>query len=300
MVMYIIVISYFLFMVFLTQYLLKIVIIKKNVAYKSHYEGLTSDFEKTGYFKKINEFFALIGNSGKRILFKTYFSKLENLVLSNREYKNSNLTVESFIGFKFSFSLLALLFCIVLIKSSFLMLSFGIAGLISGFLIPDYLIKYINLKRLQRIDKELPNIIDLLYISSLSGQNIYNSIKIVSEKYNNQISNEFKIFLKQIDFGLGRKEAYTNLLHKNNSESFKSFIFTLQQAENYGSSVSDLLKQKAEFVRFEISQEIEKKTRLISTKMLFPLIFLILPSFILLVCAPLVFMMGGDMFLKLK
>ncbi|HEY5500510.1 MAG TPA: type II secretion system F family protein, partial [Candidatus Humimicrobiaceae bacterium] len=105
-------------------------------------------------------------------------------------------------------------------------------------------------------------------------------------------------FLKQIDFGIGRKEAYINMLHKNNSDSFKSFIFTLQQAENYGSSISELLKQKAEFLRFEISQEIEKKTRLISTKMLFPLIFLILPSFILLVCAPLVFMMGGDMFIK--
>ncbi|MCX6347347.1 MAG: type II secretion system F family protein [Actinobacteria bacterium] len=174
----------------------------------------------------------------------------------------------------------------------------SISGLATGFLMPDYLIRHINLKRLQKIDRELPNIIDLLYIAALSGQNIYNSIKVVTEKYNNQISSEFRVFLKQIDFGIGRKEAYINMLHKNNSDSFKSFIFTLQQAENYGSSISELLKQKAEFLRFEISQEIEKKTRLISTKMLFPLIFLILPSFILLVCAPLVFMMGGDMFIK--
>ena len=104
------------------------------------------------------------------------------------------------------------------------MISSSIAGLLTGFLIPDYLISYINHKRLQKIDKELPNIIDLLYISSLSGQNIYNSIKIVTEKYNNQISNEFKIFLKQIDFGIGRKEAYINMLHKNNSDSLKALF----------------------------------------------------------------------------
>jgi pilus assembly protein TadC len=300
MAIYIVVISYFLFMVFLTHYFLKNLLIKKNTINKSQTKVLEADLEKSESFKKINKFFAQIGNLGKKIIFKNYFLKLENLVSANREYKNSNLSTESFIGFKFSFSLLLFLFCIILIKSSFLMIFSSISSLVIGFLIPDYLIRYLNLKRLQKIDRELPNIIDLLYISALSGQNIYNSIKIVTEKYNNQISNEFRIFLKQIDFGIGRKEAYTNMLHKNNSDSFKSFIFTLQQAENYGSSISELLKQKAEFLRFEISQEIEKKTRLISTKMLFPLIFLILPSFILLVCAPLVFMMGGDMFIKYK
>ena len=294
----IVVTTYFLLMLFLIYYFLKNLIIKKNTINKSQPETFAQDLEKSESFKKINKFFARIGNLGKKLLFKTYFLKLENLISSNKEFKNSSLTTESFIGFKFFLSLLLFVFCLILIKSSFLMIFSSISGLATGFLMPDYLIRHINLKRLQKIDRELPNIIDLLYIAALSGQNIYNSIKVVTEKYNNQISSEFRVFLKQIDFGIGRKEAYINMLHKNNSDSFKSFIFTLQQAENYGSSISELLKQKAEFLRFEISQEIEKKTRLISTKMLFPLIFLILPSFILLVCAPLVFMMGGDMFIK--
>ena len=299
MAIYIAAITYFLFMLFLIYYFLKNLIIKRNTINKSQAEAFASGLEKSESFKKINKFFALIGSLGKKLLFKTYFLKLKNLVSTSKEYKNSSLTAESLIGFKFFLSFLLFLFCIILIKSSFLMIFSGIAGLAAGFLMPDYLMRYINLKRLQKIDRELPNIIDLLYVAALSGQNIYNSIKIVTEKNNNQISSEFEIFLKQIDFGIGRKEAYINMLHNNNSDSFKSFIFTLQQAENYGSSISELLKQKAEFLRFEISQEIEKKTRLISTKMLFPLIFLILPSFILLVCAPLVFMMGGDMFIKI-
>ena len=298
MAIYAVVIAYFLLMLFLTYYFLKKLIIKRNTINKSQPDALAADLEKSELFKKINMFFARIGNFGKKLLFKTYYLKLENLVSSGKEYKNSSLTTETFIGFKFFLSLLLFLFCIILIKSLFLIIFLGICGLAAGFLMTDYLIKYINIRRLHKIDMELPNIIDLLYIAALSGQNIYNSIKIVTEKYDNQISSEFKIFLKQIDFGIGRKEAYINMLHNNNSDSFRSFIFTLQQAENYGSSISELLKQKAEFLRFEISQEIEKKTRLISTKMLFPLIFLILPSFILLVCAPLVFMMGGDMFIK--
>jgi tight adherence protein C len=298
MAIYIVMITYFLLMLFLSYYFLKKLIIKKNTINKNQTEVFTRDLEKSGYFKGINKFFDRIGSMGKKLLFKTYFLKLDNLVLSNKEYQNSSLSTESFIGFKLFLSLLLFVFCLILIKSCSLMIFSSISGLITGFLIPDYLIRYINIKRLQKMDKELPNIIDLLYIAALSGQNIYNSIKIVTEKYNNQISNEFRVFLKQIDFGIGRKEAYINMLHKDNSDSFKSFIFTLQQAENYGSSISELLKQKAEFLRFEISQETEKKTRLISTKMLFPLIFLILPSFIILVCAPIVFMVGGNMFVK--
>jgi tight adherence protein C len=298
MTIYIVLIAYFLLVLFITYYFLKNLIIKKNILNKSKPETFGTDLEKSEAFKKINKLFSRIGGFGKKLLFKTYFLKLDNLVLSNKEYQNSSLSTESFIGFKLFLSLLLFVFCLILIKSCSLMIFSSISGLITGFLIPDYLIRYINIKRLQKMDKELPNIIDLLYIAALSGQNIYNSIKIVTEKYNNQISNEFRVFLKQIDFGIGRKEAYINMLHKDNSDSFKSFIFTLQQAENYGSSISELLKQKAEFLRFEISQETEKKTRLISTKMLFPLIFLILPSFIILVCAPIVFMVGGNMFVK--
>lgn len=297
MVIYIITIAYFLFLVFLTYYFLKNLIFKRRTISQNHSNHFSGSSGKSEIFKKFNMFFAKIGNSGKKILFKTYILKLENLISGNNEFKTSYLTIESFIGFKFLLSLLLFVFCLILINNSLSMIIFGSAGLIIGFFIPDYLIRYLNLKRLQKMDRDLPYIIDLLYIAALSGQNIYNSIKIVTEKYDSQISSEFKIFLQQIDFGIGKKEAYVNILQKNNSDSFKSFIFTLQQAESYGSSISELLKQKAEFLRFEIAQEIEKKTRLISTKMLFPLIFLILPSFLLLVCGPLVYLVSGNIFL---
>lgn len=297
MVIYILTIAYFLFLVFLTYYFLKNLIFKRRTISQNHSNHFAGSSGKSEIFKKFNMFFAKIGNSGKKILFKTYILKLENLISGNNEFKTSYLTIESFIGFKFLLSLLLFVFCLILINNSFLMIIFGSAGLIIGFFIPDYLIRYLNLKRLQKMDRDLPYIIDLLYIAALSGQNIYNSIKIVTGKYDSQISGEFKIFLQQIDFGIGKKEAYVNILQKNNSDSFKSFIFTLQQAESYGSPISELLKQKAEFLRFEIAQEIEKKTRLISTKMLFPLIFLILPSFLLLVCGPLVYLVSGNMFL---
>ena len=299
MLIYFITISYFIFLVFISYYFLKNILVKKDMLKNYCMNYPLPEGSKSDIFKSLNIFFAKIGRSGKRVLPKTYMTRLENLISDNNEFKSSHLTVESFIGFKFFFSILLFIFCIVLIDNRFFMIIFSTAGLICGFFIPDYLIRYINLKRLHKMDKDLPYIIDLLYVTALSGQNIYNSIKIVMQKYDSMISNEFKVFLQQIDFGIGKKEAYKNIIRKNNSDSFKSFIFTLQQAENYGSSISELLRQKAEFLRFEINQEIDRKTRLISTKMLFPLIFLILPAFLLLVCGPLVYLMGGSMFFKI-
>ena len=191
MAIYAVVIAYFLLMLFLTYYFLKKIIIKRNTINKSQPDAFSPDLEKSESFKKINMFFARIGIMGKKLIFKTYYFKLENLVLTGKEYKNSTLTTESFIGFKFFLSLLLFVFCIILIKGISLTIFLSICGLAAGFLMPDYLIRYINTRRLHKIDMELPNIIDLLYIAALSGQNIYNSIKIVTEKYDNQISSEF-------------------------------------------------------------------------------------------------------------
>jgi pilus assembly protein TadC len=69
------------------------------------------------------------------------------------------------------------------------------------------------------------------------------------------------------------------------------------QAEKYGSSMSEVLKQKSNYMKFEISQNVERKARKVTLMMLFPLVFLILPSFIILVGGPLIFSVGGDFLL---
>ncbi|MFO7929109.1 MAG: type II secretion system F family protein, partial [Candidatus Humimicrobiaceae bacterium] len=131
-------------------------------------------------------------------------------------------------------------------------------------------------------------------ISTLSGQNIYNSIKILIEKYKGEICEEFKQFISDINFGIGKEFAYANLEKKPNTKEFKDLILLLKNAESCGSSVSEILKQKSNYLKFSISQNIERKSRKVSLLILFPLAFLILPSFILLVGGPLIFSIGGD------
>jgi len=168
-------------------------------------------------------------------------------------------------------------------------------SLFFGFFAPDFFINIFVNRLKQRTEKELAYIADLIYVATLAGQSIYNSIKIVTREYKGRLSDEFITFLKDLELGFGKEESYKRLLRRDNPESFKRFVFMLQQAESYGSSVSEIIKQKADFSRFEISQNIDKQTRLLSTKMLFPLIFLVLPAFMMIVGGPLIYVIGGDL-----
>jgi tight adherence protein C len=251
---------------------------------------------RTNFIKKINTAADIIGGKFIRIFGQEYKHKILAILDIMQDNENFNLSFGAFIGYK----LLSALFLIVI---SFLFnkgLIFSILSAVSlsfiGFFIPDILLRRFNIKRTEDFNKELPYVIDLLFIATLSGQNIYNAIKILVEKHKGNVSSELKKFLKDIDLGIGKTEAYKNVISRNSTEDLKKLLFLLLQAEKYGSAISDVLKQKSKFIKFEIIQNYDRKSRKLAISMLFPLVFLILPSFIFLVGGPLFFMLGGSLF----
>jgi tight adherence protein C len=276
-------------------FLRKILFKKKEKNYyknqKIIHNPLISDSQKT-IFKKLLYFF---GGLNYKML-PGFYTKSLNKKIRFISIAYTGLDINLVLGFK---SLISVAFAIMLvfIARSFLTpYVFIIAGLVFGFFIPDFFINMFIGRLNQKMERELAFTADLIYVATLAGQSIYNSINMVTSEYKGHIASEFVLFLKDIELGFGKEESYSRLLSRDNPESFRRFIFMLQQAENYGSSITGIIRQKAEFSRFEISQTIDKKTRLLSTKILFPLIFLILPSFLLIVGGPLIYVIGGDLF----
>ncbi len=198
------------------------------------------------------------------------------------------------IGYKFLASFLAAVFSMFFSRNIFFAALAGLISATAGFFIPDLILNYISKSRAKEFNRDLPYIIDLLYIATLSGQNIYNSIKIVSEKYNGSICVALKKFLKEIDFGVSRVDAFKNSVNLNDPGNFRNLLFLLIQAERFGSSISDLLNLQSRHIRFEVTQKYETASRRSSIILLFPLVFLILPAFILLVGGPLIFSIAGS------
>ena len=104
----------------------------------------------------------------------------------------------------------------------------------------------------------------------------------------------FTNFIREIDMGIGKTEAYKNLMDRSGSKDFKSLVFLLFQAEKYGSSINQVLSQKSKYMKFELHQMIERKIKKMALLTMFPLVFLILPAFVLLAGGPLIFSVGGN------
>jgi pilus assembly protein TadC len=209
------------------------------------------------------------------------------------EENNSLLNFDIFLGYKLITGFISGLIAALAMKTIFFMIPGVLIFCIAGFFIPDYFLKRAITKKMNAFEKDLPYTIDLLYIATLSGQNIFNSIKILTEKYTGSLSIELGRFLKQIKFGVGRTQAYKNALARNNTESFKNLLFLLIQAEKFGSKISGVLRQKSKYLRFELAQKSEVNSRKTSILLIFPLVFLILPAFVLLVGGPLIFTIAG-------
>ncbi len=220
--------------------------------------------------------------------------KYSAIVESAYPQSPSALHAETLLGYKFLSACAAGFIIILFIHNLYLVFPVALTAGIAGYFFPDLILKKIINDREKEIARDLPYIIDLLYITALSGQNIYNSIRILAQACRGKFAIELAIFIKMLDFGLTRQDAYKNFARRNGAEDLSNLLFLLIQAEQYGSSISEILKQKSKYLRFEILQRFETRARRSSIAILFPLVFLILPAFILLVGGPLIFSIAGS------
>jgi len=294
MLLYLIIFVYYLFICSVAFYF-----INKN--YYHHYRQ--SNLKSSGFKLIINGLLGRINSISYRIgsnLISRKYSGIKNknaeLIKFLKFGSKINLTPESFAGYKI---ILLFLFFIAGFfagnNPAGSIFTAAVAGL-SGYFIPDIMLSVCGNNKKMQIERDLPDIIDLLVVATFSGQNIYNAIKIVISKYNGSICLELSHFIEDIDIGTGKLQAYENLIERSNSYEFKNFISLLIQSEKYGASINDILKRKSDYIKFKSYQDLERRVRRTSILILFPLVFLILPSFVLLVGGPLIYSIAGDFF----
>jgi len=218
----------------------------------------------------------------------------KNKVLEILEYeKDLYISVEAFLGYRVILAFFLLIGGGYIGSSLLFSIFLGTAGGIIGYFIPDMIVNRLISKISEDIDKELSYIIDLLRISTLSGQNIYNSFAVFIEKYNGRICYDLRNFIRDIDMGAGREYAYRSLMERNKSKQFKELIAVLMEADKHGSPISGILEQRSKQINFDNWDNAERRAKKISLLSLLPLIFLILPAFMLLVGGPLIYSLAS-------
>ncbi len=165
-----------------------------------------------------------------------------------------------------------------------------------GYFFPEFwLTSYIK-KRQAQILKDLPHVIELMNICVCSGLDFMVAVTRVIRDYRScPVVDEFTTMIREIQMGSSRRDALKNLATRVNSSETSSFVLTLLQADRMGTPIGKILKSQAEDIRTRRFQRGEESALKAPIKLLFPLLFFIMPVVLIIVAGPILiqFMYGG-------
>jgi tight adherence protein C len=161
------------------------------------------------------------------------------------------------------------------------------AGL--GWAGPNFMVFRMASKRQLEIKRGLPNALDMLVICVESGLGLDQALMQVSKELrlaHPEITDEFAVLNLEIRAGKRRTEALHNLGERVGVDELKKMVSVLVQADKFGTSISQTLRNFSDFMRVQTRQEAEEKAAKIGVKLVFPIFFFILPSLFFVTVGP--------------
>ncbi|HEX2911708.1 MAG TPA: type II secretion system F family protein [Chloroflexia bacterium] len=155
-----------------------------------------------------------------------------------------------------------------------------------GYLFPAYWLGGKIRQRKKNIFRSLPDAIDLLTISVEAGLGFDQALQRVTEKWDNELSKEFKRVLSEQRVGKLRRDALREMALRCDVQELSVFVASIIQADQLGVSLAKVLRIQAEQMRIRRRQMAEELAHKAPIKMLFPMVFLIFPSIYIVILGP--------------
>jgi tight adherence protein C len=139
------------------------------------------------------------------------------------------------------------------------------------------------------IERTLPDFLDVLAVVVSAGLGFRQALDRVAARYEGPWADELSITLRQMDLGMSRRQAFTELRRRNDSEQVAMFVTALQQGEELGAPIVDTLvalakdmrRTDAQNARRRAARAVPKATLMITTFMV-PATMLLLGAGLLL------------------
>ncbi len=162
------------------------------------------------------------------------------------------------------------------------MLTLGIPVL--GFFYPDIWLKDRITTRRTLIEKQFPFLMDLLILSMKAGLNYATSLaQTVDSLPQGPVKDEFSRYLRELKAGKNRREALLGLAKRVDVSSVSNFVAALNQADETGGEIGEVLKAQAIHRRIERFNLAEKKANQAPVKLLFPLVLFLFPVLFMII-----------------
>jgi tight adherence protein C len=164
-----------------------------------------------------------------------------------------------------------------------------VAALLMGWVAPMTIVRKRARRRLQQIDYELPELIDLLVVTVEAGLGFNSSLQVAGERLTGPVGEEMRLTLQEQSMGLSTNEALRNLLSRAETPAMRSFVRAIVQGETLGVSIGEIMRTLAVEMRKRRRASAEERAQKAPIKILFPLIFLIFPAMFVILLGPAAF-----------
>jgi tight adherence protein C len=169
---------------------------------------------------------------------------------------------------------------------NFTSLAGAVLALYVGTQLPKtWLRRQVRLRK-NRIRRNLPDALDMLSVCADAGLGFDQALQRVSERWNTPLGKEFVRVVQEMGMGLSRSQALRSLSDRLDVDELSSFVAVIVQSDQMGVSITETLRSQAEQMRIERRHRAQEEARKAPLKMLFPMIFLILPAMGAIVIGP--------------
>jgi tight adherence protein C len=163
------------------------------------------------------------------------------------------------------------------------------AGAALGAWLPLQVVSHQAKKRRAEIASQLSNVLDLLVVCVEAGLGITEAIKMVGNECDRQgqlIGHELAIVSAELSSGSGLGYALRGLAARTRIDDIKPLAATMIQSEQLGSRMGPALRALSDSLRNTRRLKAEETAQKTTVKILFPLVFFILPAMMIVIVGP--------------
>lgn len=141
-------------------------------------------------------------------------------------------------------------------------------------------------QRKKDMDKQLPEVLDMLSISVEAGLGFEQAILQVIQHFEGPLIDELNITYREMSMGRNRKDALILFSERCDLEEVKSFVGSIVQAGQLGISIKNVLRAQSAAIRQSRRNKVEEKAQKISVKILIPMVLFIFPVIFIVLMGP--------------
>jgi tight adherence protein C len=194
----------------------------------------------------------------------------------------AGMTVQRFIGLKAAITALGVALLLAFALSGSPPLLVPLAA-VCGWYGPDVWLSREGRLRQERIERDLPDFMDILAVTVRAGLGYRAALLRVAESLTGPVSEEMLTSLRQMELGATRRDAFLAMSARNSSEALSSMVAAQLQAEELGVPLSEAHNEIAEDMRRAAHQDARRRAARAAPRISLIVTTLIVPGAMILI-----------------